>query len=160
MQTTRSDGPGSERDQARFYSKVALPDRQGCMLWLDAAKDGRYGGFWLNGRTIRAHRYAYTLAYGPIPDGLVIDHVRASGCVSTLCVAPLHLEAVTHAENIRRGETGARLAAKTHCPQGHPYSGDNLYIRPGGGRVCRECKNASWRALYDRRKGCKPSPAA
>ncbi len=35
---------------------------------------------------------------------------------------------------------GQRLRAKTHCPQGHPYSGDNLYIVPGRGwRYCREC---------------------
>ena len=109
------------------------------MLWLGSPKDDRYGGFWLNGRTIRAHRYAYVLAYGPIPTGMVVDHVKAKGCTSTLCVAPDHLEAVTDGENIRRGDTGRRMRTKTHCPQGHPYSGRNLYVSPRGARKCRAC---------------------
>jgi len=33
----------------------------------------------------------------------------------------------------------AENAAKTHCPQGHPYEGDNLYINPVGHRICRQC---------------------
>lgn len=114
------------------------------MLWLKGTKDGRYGGFWLAGRTIRAHRYAYVLAYGPIPEGLVIDHDRAKGCVSTLCVAPDHLEAVTQGDNIRRGNTGARMRKKTHCPQGHPYAGENLRLTPKGHRRCRSCARSRW----------------
>jgi hypothetical protein len=128
------------------------------MLWLGGSragrKDERYGGFWLEGRTVRAHRYAYVLAYGPVPDGMVVDHVKANGCTNTLCVAPLHLEAVTDEENIRRGDTAAHFKARTHCPQGHPYAGENLIVKKSGHRVCRECKNANWRAMYHRRKAC------
>lgn len=112
------------------------------MLWLGSLRDGRYGGFWINGRNVRAHRYAYVLAYGPVPDGLVVDHVKRRGCTSTLCVAPNHLEAVTPGDNIRRGGTGARLRDKTHCPKGHPYAGPNLYVTPKGHRRCRTCARA------------------
>ena len=35
--------------------------------------------------------------------------------------------------------TGSKNAIKTHCPQGHPYSGDNLYISRAGDRQCRSC---------------------
>lgn len=56
----------------------------------------------------RAHRYAYELAYGPIAEGLVIDHL----CRNKPCVRPDHLEAVTNAENIRRGKN-AKVSDKT-----------------------------------------------
>ena len=60
-----------------------------------------------------AHRVAYKLAVGPIPEGMTIDHVRARGCVTTACCNPAHLEAVTLAENIAR-------TALSACGNGHP----------------------------------------
>ena len=46
---------------------------------------------------------------------------------------------------------GVRHGTETHCPQGHPYSGDNLIITSNGGRACRECKR-DWSREYMRRK--------
>lgn len=81
-------------------------------------------------RLIAAHRFAYELANGPIPDGLEIDHL----CRNRKCVNPAHLQAVSHRENMLR-------AAKTHCLNGHPLTGPNVYLRPDGrGRECRECR--------------------
>jgi hypothetical protein len=54
-------------------------------------------------------------------------------------VRPSHLEVVTHEENVRRGKGGAHWAAKTHCPQGHPYDEANTRIDAKGARVCRTC---------------------
>lgn len=39
---------------------------------------------------------------------------------------------------------------KTHCPAGHEYAGDNLYVSPRGGRMCRTCRSAQKRASVDR----------
>jgi len=120
----------------RFWSKVQPVD-DGCWLWRSAS-NGRYGVFWLGGRNVSAHRLAYEWLWGKIPSELQIDHL----CRNRLCVNPLHLEAVTSPVNVRRGIRPAQMRAITHCPQGHPYSGDNLYIRPGNGyRQCRECTN-------------------
>lgn len=87
-------------------------------------------------RAVYVHRYAYEKLVGPIPEGLVIDHL----CRNRLCFNPAHLEVTDHRTNILRGTgASARCAVKTHCPKGHPYEGDNLVLRPNGFRRCRTC---------------------
>lgn len=114
--------------QQRFWSKVALPDEDGCMLWLAARSQG-YGTFQTGTGMARAHRVAYGLLVGPIPDGLVLDHL----CRVRHCVAPAHLEPVTAVENSNRG-----AGLRTHCPQGHAYEDDNV-LMDGKTRKCRTC---------------------
>lgn len=142
----------------RFWAKVdtsAGPDA--CWLWTSHTRNG-YGQFKLDRRQTPAHRWAYEAMIGPIPKGLQLDHL----CRVRNCVNPKHLEPVTHQENIRRGMAGAHWAAKTHCPQGHPYSGENLYVTPGEKRrrMCRECmrnRTATARAMRtDRRATLSP----
>lgn len=85
-----------------------------------------------NGYVIRSshrttdHRRAYAEAFGPIADGLHIDHL----CRVRNCINPAHLEAVTQAENNRRAG-----AAKTHCPSGHVLDG----LRHNKGIPSRYC---------------------
>jgi hypothetical protein len=94
-----------------------------------------------------AHRWAYEYSIGPIPEHLELDHL----CRSRNCVNPEHLEAVTHLENMGRGISHQK--AKTHCPKGHPYSGENLYVAPSNGkRYCRECTRASKIRHYNKKK--------
>lgn len=134
----------------RIQSKV-MPSPSGCWLWSGCIADG-YGKAYWNGTSACAHRVTYELLVGEIPDGLQIDHL----CRVRSCVNPAHLEAVTHAENVRRGdtgkETGRQNLAKPACPQGHPYSGDNLYVNPGTGhRHCKACRR-DYRARYNARQ--------
>jgi len=134
----------------RFWVKVDKTD--GCWLWTGcmtkpAGKNG-YGQIRLDGRMQVAHRIAYELLVGPIPDGLDLDHL----CRTRLCVNPAHLEPVTPYENLRRGESpAARHMRKTHCNRGHELAGDNLCIVNGGkSRRCKRCKRDNERARRNR----------
>ena len=124
----------------RLMENTIPEPNSGCILWLGAVNQFGYGRESINGQRIVAHRIAYTLAIGPVEDGLELDHLCRVRC----CINPFHLKPVTKLENVRRGEAGLphakRMKAKTHCPHGHPYSGDNLFVRKGSGqRECREC---------------------
>ncbi len=129
--------------EKRFWAKVLFDD--GCWEWT-GARWGGYGSIWTGaGQSVtRAHRASYEMLVGPIPEGMVLDHL----CRNTGCVRPDHLEAVTDAENTRRGESFAAInARKTHCKRGHELAGDNLKITKNGrGRECRTCGEMMRRA--------------
>ena len=89
----------------RFDSYVIHEPNTGCHLWTGAATTIGYGAFGpVSGLVVRAHRFAYERAKGPIPDGLEIDHL----CATPSCVNSDHLETVTHAENLRRANVRRR----------------------------------------------------
>jgi hypothetical protein len=125
----------------RFWNKVEAGD--GCWVWLGALEHRGYGKFWLSGRHVAAHRFAYETCVGPIPEGLCVDHL----CGDKRCVNPAHMETVTSRENtLRCGKAPASInARKTACPKGHPYDEANTYFSPSsrGGRHCRACQRVT-----------------
>lgn len=137
----------------RFWLKVDKTGEGGCWVWTAGKFSSGYGAAVVNGRTRPAHRVSYELVVGDVPDGLQLDHL----CRNRSCVNPAHLEPVTCRTNLLRGETlAAANAAKTHCPQGHPYDDVNTYVSPGRGlRHCRECMRRNRLASYHRRKKLK-----
>lgn len=108
----------------------------GCWLWTGRVDRNGYGRFSLGTERL-AHRVAFRLFVGPVPDGLELDHL----CRSRSCVNPAHLEPVTRRENLRRSPL--TNASKTHCVHGHEFTPANTVVRtrPGSGRDCRACKN-------------------
>lgn len=94
-------------------ARIAARTRRegGCLIWQGAKTGDGYGAIKVNGRCEYVHRLAYTIANGPIPAGTEIDHVTGRGCRSKACCEPTHLEAVTHAENVQRGDVGKLTAA-------------------------------------------------
>lgn len=129
----------------RFWSKVQFGDWMDCWIWTAHTDRKGYGRFQLDGVNRMAYAVAYELLVGPIPEGLVLDHVKGWGCTSTLCVNPLHLEPVTRQENSLRGDNPFAVnARKTHCPRGHPYD----RVDAVGRRVCLTCAREASRRCY------------
>jgi hypothetical protein len=126
------------RSVDRLLSRVQRDSESDCWIWTAGVTSNGYGRIRVGGADLRAHRHAYEVFVGPIPDGLVIDHL----CRTPLCVNPSHLEPVTVRENTLRGVgRTARNAAKTHCLRGHEFTPENTYWYRGG-RHCMECRRA------------------
>lgn len=120
-----------------------------CWEWAGNAYPNGYGRCYTGGagQALGAHRVAYEAWVGDIPDGFVINHL----CENKRCVRPDHLEAVTPRANTHYSDTPARRnAAKTHCPKGHPYSGDNTFYSSSTSRRCRACHNDQRRRQRER----------
>lgn len=125
----------------------------GCFLWVGAVNQAGYGQKQHAGKVRLAHRIAFEMAKGPIPDGLVIDHKCGVRC----CVNPDHLQATTFGRNIwfafnRDGRP--TKPRRKFCSKGlHRMEGENVIDR--NGRTCRECKRAGaaeyWKT-YRRKK--------
>ena len=143
----RPAGRSVPSNEERFWSCV---DRSGgqwsCWSWKAPTSVYGYAYFRLDGTRVFAHRLAYQWLVGPIPDGLVLDHlchtrdkscVGGNSCPHRRCVNPAHLQPVSDRENIQRG----RWAQKTHCKHGHEYTAANTLLDTKGYRYCRTCRD-------------------
>jgi len=101
-----------------------------------------YSRIRVNNKNIQAHRWAWELVNGQIPDEFVIDHI----CRNRKCVLPEHLRMVTQQKNIMAGLHN--IDNRSHCNQGHPFVKENIMIRKSGKRECAECNRIRARANY------------
>lgn len=141
----------------RFWVKVNVCGFEICWEWLSHKSCDGYGIFDKrledgSFTSVVASRFAYESINGKIPYPLQVDHL----CRNRSCCNPHHMEAVTQQENIRRGEVhlvpGRIAASRFRCKQGHLYDEGNTYIRPSGGRECRECRRIGLRKLYQQKR--------
>lgn len=148
---------GDLRLPERYWAKVYPCPITSCWLWGGAPRNSKgYGGYCIQLKpakiTLPAHKVAWQALHGPVPDGLVLDHL----CRMTCCVNPEHLRVVTHAVNILASPItlASICAAVTCCPFGHEYSPENTYILPGSGsRACRQCATDRRHARIAKREG-------
>lgn len=137
----------------RFDAKVSPEPMSGCLLWTGCIDAKGYGLIGVAGRSTGAHRVAWILARGPIPDGLwVLHHCDNPACVNA---EGGHLFLGTNLDNIRDRNAKGRNpnARKTHCAKGHPYSGANLMRHSArGARLCRTC-HLAWKRGHWARSG-------
>lgn len=101
-----------DASSARFFSYVSPPTETGCRLWI-GGKSGKYGKFWLSGRTVLAHRVAFAIHNGRWP-----EPVARHKCDTPLCCEASHLEEGTHLENVRDCiDRGRRLLPEQYRPR-------------------------------------------
>lgn len=130
---------------SRFWKKVNKTDT--CWLWEANTNNKGYGTIWVkeNGKKELAHRTAWFLETGKWP-----EHNTLHTCDNPVCVRFSHLTQGTQKDNIRdmwnkgRGkgwtkEENNGNSKKTHCPKGHPYSGENLRLYQYGQYTFRRC---------------------
>lgn len=137
---------------ARFVAKISVSSA-GCWLWTAATDESGYPVTKVRQRTVKAHRLAFMIFNGPIPDDMHVDHechTRAIAdntckggktCEHRRCVNPAHLRLLSPRDNVLSSLSFAAVhAARTACVNGHPLVGDALHMRKEGGRACRECR--------------------
>jgi hypothetical protein len=134
----------------RLFSKVDKKNSH--WVWRGTTMENGYGTI-----LFLAHRLTYELLRGPIPEGLVVDHV----CRKRNCVNPAHMRIVTLQENNRVGNSpAAKNARKKKCKYGHRFTPENTiphkrYKANGTvywGRVCKKCLRIEQKNYRERRR--------
>jgi hypothetical protein len=132
-----------------FWAKVARG--ADCWEWGGARNTSGYGWFRFGpDRTpTGAHRVAYELSNGPIPDGLAVLH----RCDNPPCVNPAHLFLGTNQDNVTDKVNKGRHpnSRQVTCRHGHPFDEANTYVTRRGARMCRTCNRLA-QQRYARRK--------
>jgi hypothetical protein len=144
LDTPISDKRRDEPD-VRFDRKWVRDPDTGCHVWQDHLIRG-YGQFRIQrGVQVMAHIYAYERVNGPVPVGLVLDHIchpddgtcPGGECMHRRCCNPDHVRPTSRGANTLRSATGrsAVNARRTECIRGHALP---PYV-PGGTRHCKGC---------------------
>lgn len=121
----------------------------GCWRWTGRLDPDGYGTW----ASKKAHRRIYALLVAPVAAALTLDHL----CRRRDCVRPDHLDPVSLAVNVGRGDSHVWRTRTVACPQGHPYDAANTARTPTGKRYCLTCKRekvAAYRARM--REGATP----
>lgn len=135
----------------------SLWQRELCVEHTGHRNEDGYGTVWYKGKHWKAHRLAWTLEVGSIPDGLFVLHL----CDNPACINVKHLVLGTHGDNMAdrnaKGRQDRPSVRVTHCPKGHEYTSENTYAWIGShgyeSRRCRECHRIERREAYHRGRG-------
>lgn len=140
-----------EANKTRFWAAITKI-QDGCWLWQGPMARKGYGRFYFTKGKVLAHRAAWELTFGIIPEGLHVCH----HCDTPLCVRPDHLFLGTRSDNMTDAYKKGRLPRPplhkgngiwTHCHRGHEFSPQNTRVCIDGRQTCLTCEKLreSWR---------------
>ena len=133
--TNSAKGRRFKTSEESFNARIA---RDGdCIVWVGGTDANGYGQLRANGRATYAHRYAWERANGPIPAGMVVDHM----CWNPLCVNVKHLRLASRGQNVRYRQ-GPQKCSKTGL-RGVTHSGRSRF------RGCVIYKGVRYSATFD-----------
>lgn len=142
--------PREASEMAMFLLANASHEGE-CLVMDNGASE--YPHVQFKGVSYNAHNFVYAALVGPVPEGADVHHT----CENKCCIRLDHLEPLTRKEH-RQHHGTPHQSLKTHCPQGHPYTLDNLLPSKTGRRACRECNRVRARE-YQRKKVERPKAA-
>jgi len=122
--------------EQRIEQHIDRDGAGGCWLWTGRLDVSGYARDKVDSREVLVHRWLWEQANGPMPDGLVSDHL----CRVHRCVNPDHIEAVTNYVNCAvRGHAHFAAGRENRCMRGHDLTVEGYVRRDGRGRNCRAC---------------------
>ena len=139
----------------RHAARIEIDPETGCWNWTGSDRSAPgYSRFFVNGKRMLVHRWAYEQFVGPIPEGATVHH----RCTNPRCSNPAHLQAMTQRRNILESDSALASinARRTHCVNGHDLA--EAYVNPRSGRrTCRPCRNERMRRKRAGRAGISPA---
>lgn len=124
-----------------ILDNISIDTKGWCWNWTRGVNKLGYAYMKEKGKMVAIHRRSFELFRGPIPEGLVLDHL----CRNPSCCNPDHLDPVTNSENRRRGV----FADAKACKHGHEYTPENTTIqidkRGHKSKLCRICRAERFR---------------
>lgn len=157
-----SDKIADDQYRLKLKAHTKISER-GCWEWQGWVHPRGYAWMGYRGRSWKAHRLAYTLWKGPIPEGMVICHT----CDIRHCVNPDHLFMGTYDTNNKDMAAKGRCKYSAEvwpcCKSGHEFTPQNTRICKRGFRHCKQCEKdrfatpeyKAWARTYRKQRRAK-----